>query len=322
MNIDEFIDSALKISGLNTKKARDEYTKKIDVLESRLKDNFDELDFDFDELQFLHMWLWSKNQNRFPSEFSESDVKEYSSISDIIEKDFNNSNESVGICVGLASEYIILAERLGRRVKPIHLRGISDSHVYLKSGSNGSSIFINPIVMTGYNCDVTPDARKKSRIISKEELLGLLLNNDSVANAYEKNYEAALTKLKKAKLFYSDAPEIIFNEARINFKTKNIEKSEAILSKLPSYCIDDPKVMFLKGEIEYEKENYKDAANLFRDVALCKSEQAQKAIRYIGTSLDKMGHSSEAIHYLKQALDLNPEDGSTRKEFYRVMRKP
>ena len=322
MNIDDFTDNALRISGLTTIKQRDEYKRKIDVLEERLRNGFDDLDFQLGEAEFLHLWLWSKNQNRFPTKFSESEVREYSSLPHIIQKDFENSVGHVGICAGLASEYIILAQRLGKKVRPVHLRGISDSHVYLKVGSNSPSVFINPVNMGGYDCDVLPNARRKSRIISMEELLGLLLANNSVADINENEYQNAMKNIRRAKSFYDNAPEIRFNEARIHFKLGDLDKSEKSLSELPENCSDDPKLLFLQGEIEYQKGNHRIAANIFRDVASYWSDQAQSAVRYIGISLDRMGYSSEAIHYLKQALDLNPEDGHARREFYKIMRKP
>lgn len=323
MNVDEFTDEALKLSGLRGVKQRDAYLRKIDTLEERITENLTRADLGGTSLlQNLHLWLWASNQSRFPQTYSDANVSEYSSISHIIDKELYQSKEPIGICAGLVAEYIILSERFAIPVEPIHLQGISDSHVYLRSFELGLPIFINPVHHSGYRCNVETEALKRSKIISHDELLGLLFNNVAVTHSYYHNYTRALQKIQNALRYYSSAPEILFNKAHVQLKQGAIHKAESALHKLPEFYHRDSRVLFLEGELEFAKGNYKGAARIFYDVALHKDNQHSSALRNVGMSLNRMGHTGEAIQFLKTALDLNPNDGKARREFYTAMRKP
>jgi hypothetical protein len=323
MDVDEFTEEALKLSGLRGVRQRDRYFKKLDILTGTIDDVLSEVEVgQGSSLHNLHLWLWTKNKTRFPSSYTDAEVSMYSSIAHIIDKEITSEKKPIGICAGLVAEYVVLADRLGIPVKPVHLQGISDSHVYLQSLEHVIPQYVNTVHRSGYNCDVEFEAAERSRIISNEQLLALLMNNFALTESHYGNYSGALRKIQQALQIYEDAPEIQFNKAFIQLKQGHVDQAERSLNKLSQQYRSASRVAFMEGEIALARNEYETAAHIFHDVARQGDDQRLSAIRNIGISLDRMGYTGEAIHFLKEALDLNPEDGKARREFYKAMRSP
>jgi tetratricopeptide (TPR) repeat protein len=136
---------ALIASGAKNSKDLDSYLAKINALHQQLKAEIPARG-EFQKARALFDWLWTKKPDRYQYQGN-------SRLTDILDALLSPKIEKVGTCLGLTVLYHVLAQRLGLKVKAVHVEDAfgQGPHVFSVLYTGQGTIDIEHILPNGFD---------------------------------------------------------------------------------------------------------------------------------------------------------------------------
>ncbi len=281
-----------------------------------------------ESLSAVHDTLWEINPERGYLGNDNKRARELSSLSSIVEKDIsylkNDDGEinhstygPVGNCLGLSMEMVAIAAMRGIEATPLHLRGISESHMGVVIGAERT--YVDPTLEGGYDIDISRGAMSKAVPVNNKQVASLYKNNVATTIISEGRYEEAHDILSEGIKDYPESPELSYTMARCLSYMGEDDDAEGLLESLKDGYSHDPALHYKIADIRLNKDMYHESANMFAAI-ISAYPFFLPAYTKIAESLEGLSREEEAIPYLMAAMDIEPSYNPARKKFYEIMR--
>lgn len=143
-----------------------------------------------------------------------------------------------------------------------------------------------------------------------------LLYARSIIAAKLHNIKTAEADLRRVLSLKPDHPDALNTLGfTLADQTKRYEEASHLLKKAMEVAPNDPSVLDSLGWLSYRKGNNKEAIQHFRQALAIHYNVSVAA--HLGEVLWMSGHTKEAQHVLKEAYELDPQDGALREVLHR-----
>lgn len=143
-----------------------------------------------------------------------------------------------------------------------------------------------------------------------------LLYAHSIIAAKLHNINIAEADLRKVLSLQPDNPDALNTLAfTLADQTKRFDEASHLLKKAMEVAPNDPSVLDSLGWLSYRQGNNKEAIQHFRQALAIHYDVSVAA--HLGEVLWMSGHTKEAQHILKEAYQLDPQDGALKEVLHR-----
>jgi len=295
----------LVVSGLSTEDAVEQYVAKLDKLEKNFKRNNSMKKGNYALAKALFDYLGETKYDRYNLDCLLANV-----IDNQLSED---SNQTVGDCVGLTSLYTVLGQRIGLDLSVFK----SMKHILNCMTENHKEIFIENIQRFGFDIVYPKNDFKKEKLSA---LVAVTLNSRGLDKYNNAQYQGAIRDYDRAIELNPDY-ETAFNNRGIAKEKMGeyagaIEDYDRAIELEPNYTA----AFHNRGGANNQVGDYAGAIRDY-DRVIELRPHFEVAFNNRGVAKEKMGEYARAIEDYRKAIDLKPNCVHAIKNLERLIRK-
>lgn len=260
-------------------------------------------------IEAMNKILFFEEGVRFPSK-REMLSDEFSLLSSVTDKKF-------GVCLGIASLYFSLSQRLSLPLEAITPPG----HIYLtyKQGLiNIETTAGGRHIPTEHYTDCISNDELRTR--TPKEFIALTFMNQGSFALQKRDYQMADQAYERAKLYFEDENELQELRGIVKILNGNLEEGEALLKSSPqSSIVGTPSYDYLHGHVDQQTlallfvspgESYQAMSDYYQQLkeSAEKSKHCCECWRRLASVALYLGKTSEGIYFLEKCLLDTPDD--------------